>query len=87
MSDCKKMYIGGAWVDAMSGQFYDDCDPYTGEVFAGWPTAAARIPAGPSTPPRPAFPMWKAYNPVEKRKLLNRRPTCWRNGWISSWTR
>ena len=72
MSDCKKMYIGGAWVDAMSGQFYDDCDPYTGEVFARVANGGGEDTRRAIDAAQAAFPMWKAYNPVEKRKLLNR---------------
>jgi acyl-CoA reductase-like NAD-dependent aldehyde dehydrogenase len=33
------MYINGEWVNAISGSFYDDCNPATGEVFA-------RVPCG-----------------------------------------
>ena len=29
-----KMYINGEWVEAASGEYYDDFDPYTGELFA-----------------------------------------------------
>ena len=29
-----QMYIGGKWVDASSGQTFDDMNPYTGEVYA-----------------------------------------------------
>jgi acyl-CoA reductase-like NAD-dependent aldehyde dehydrogenase len=32
-----KMYINGEWVNAISGRFYDDYNPATGEVFAKVP--------------------------------------------------
>jgi len=28
------MYINGEWVDATSGEAFEDYNPYTGEVFA-----------------------------------------------------
>jgi aldehyde dehydrogenase (NAD+) len=43
--DCKmiesKMYIGGQWVGAKSGETFDDLDPYSGEVFAKVPKGGA----------------------------------------------
>ncbi|MGB3905463.1 MAG: aldehyde dehydrogenase family protein, partial [Anaerolineae bacterium] len=34
-----QMFIGGEWVDAVSGATFDDVNPYTGEVYA-------RVPKG-----------------------------------------
>lgn len=34
-----QMYIGGQWVDAVSGKTFDDINPYTGEVYAQVPKA------------------------------------------------
>ncbi len=32
--ETRKMFIGGQWVDALSGETFDDLNPYTGEVYA-----------------------------------------------------
>ena len=58
-----RMFIGGEWVDALSGATFEDFNPYTGEVYAKVPkgdagdadrvmaaAAAARIPYA-ATPP------------------------------------
>ena len=29
-----KLFIKGAWTDAVSGKTFDDVNPYTGELFA-----------------------------------------------------
>ena len=29
-----QMFIGGQWVDALSGATFDDLNPYTGELYA-----------------------------------------------------
>ena len=28
-----QMFIGGQWVDALSGETFDDMNPYTGELY------------------------------------------------------
>ena len=33
------MFLGGQWVDAVSGAAFDDLNPYTGEVYARVPKA------------------------------------------------
>lgn len=61
-----KMFIDGEWVEAASGETFDDYNPYTGEVFAK--VAAARkedaklaIDAAAA-----AFPAWSATPPAER---------------------
>src|SRR5512138_3702828 len=65
-----QMYIGGKWVDASSGQTFDDMNPYTGEVYA-------QIPAGKREDARcaieaaqAAFPEWSASPPSLRRKIF-----------------
>ena len=72
MEDCKKMYINGQWVDAVDGGWYEDCDPYTGEVFARVANGGAEETRRAIDAAQAAFPMWKKFDPKERRKLLNR---------------
>ncbi len=37
-----KMFIGGSWVDSVSGETFDDLNPYSGEIYAQVPKADAR---------------------------------------------
>ena len=37
-----QMFIGGQWVDAQSGETFDDFNPYTGEIYAKIPKAGAQ---------------------------------------------
>jgi acyl-CoA reductase-like NAD-dependent aldehyde dehydrogenase len=30
----QRMFIGGKWVDSVTGETFDDLNPYTGEVYA-----------------------------------------------------
>lgn len=65
-----RMYIDGEWVGALDNTFYDDLNPYTGEVFA-------RVPAGKRADAKraidaaaAAFPAWSRTLPAERRALF-----------------
>ncbi len=65
-----KMYIGGKWVSAPDGEFYDDFNPYTGEVFA-------RVASGKRADAKraveaavAAFPAWSQSLPSERQRLF-----------------
>ena len=65
-----QMLINGQWVNAASGEFFDDYNPYTGEVFA-------RVPKGDEKDagwqwPRPLTP----ENPGPLRLPWNARRFC-----------
>ena len=69
-----KMYIGGQWVDAASGQSFDSMSPYTGQVWA-------RIPDGQAEDVDRAVgaaakamedPTWKRMGPMQRGHLLRR---------------
>jgi len=67
-----RMYISGEWVDALDNEFYDDLNPYTGEVFA-------RISSGKRSDVRraidaamAAFPAWSHTLPAERQALFLR---------------
>lgn len=82
MSKEHKMYIDGEWVDALNGQFFDDYNPATGEVYAQVPCGeradmekaiAAAEAAGPgwaSTPPtQRGLYLLKAAEALEKKLM------------------
>lgn len=65
-----RMYINGEWVDASSGETFEDYNPYTGEVFA-------KVAAGKKEDARKAieaaanaFPAWSHSLPAERRALF-----------------
>jgi len=72
VTDIKKMYIGGEWMEAIDGGYYEDRDPYTGEVFSLVANGGAKETQLAVDAASKAFPMWKAYSPTEKRKLFYR---------------
>ena len=65
-----RMYIDGAWSEAADGEFYEDFNPFTGEVFArvasGKRADAARAVAAAAA----AFPAWSRTLPSERRRLF-----------------
>jgi acyl-CoA reductase-like NAD-dependent aldehyde dehydrogenase len=70
MSRQYKMYIDGEWVDAIDGGYYDDLNPFTGDVFA-------KVPAGKRADAKravdaavEAFPAWSHSLPAERQALF-----------------
>jgi aldehyde dehydrogenase (NAD+) len=70
MSKQWQMYINGEWVNASNGQFYDDYNPATGEVFA-------RVPCGEKADMKKAisaadaaWPAWANLPPSQRGLLL-----------------
>jgi acyl-CoA reductase-like NAD-dependent aldehyde dehydrogenase len=64
------MYIGGEWISALDSEFYNDLNPYTGEVFA-------RVASGKRADARraveaaeAAFPAWSHSLPSERQSLF-----------------
>ena len=61
-----RMYMDGEWVDAASGETFDDYNPYTGEVFAKV-AAARKVDARRAVDAAAAaFPAWSATPPAER---------------------
>lgn len=65
-----QMFIGGKWVDSVSGETFDDLNPYTGEVYT-------RVPAGTPEDARQAidaakaaFPEWSRTPPGQRRAIF-----------------
>lgn len=64
------MYINGEWIPAISGEYYDDMNPYTGEVYAEVANGSAADVTKAVDAAAAAFPLWKDVQPSEKRKLF-----------------
>ena len=67
MSKEYRMYINGEWVKAASGTTFDDCNPFTGEVFAKVASANKEDAKRAIDAAAAAFPAWAATPPSERR--------------------
>src|SRR5680860_1049983 len=65
-----QMYIGGEWVDSLSGEWYEDMNPYTGEPFARVPSGSRADTAQAVSAAQAAFPEWSATLPGERQALF-----------------
>lgn len=65
-----KMYIGGEWVEAASGQTFEDMNPYTGEVYAHLPAGKCEDARRAIEAAKKAFPEWANTPPSLKRKIF-----------------
>jgi acyl-CoA reductase-like NAD-dependent aldehyde dehydrogenase len=65
-----QMFIGGKWVDALSGQTFDDLDPYSGEVYAKVPKADVNDVDRVMAAAYEARKVWASTPPVERANLL-----------------
>ena len=65
-----KMYIDGSWVDALSGQTFDDMNPYTGEVYASLPSSRREDAKRAIEAAQTAFPAWANTPPSARRKIF-----------------
>ena len=66
----RKQYIGGEWVEAASGESFDDLNPYTGDVMATVAAGSRADAAAAVKAAAEAFPAWAATPPAEKQRLL-----------------
>lgn len=70
-SRVRKMYIGGAWVDAVSGETIDSVNPATGEVLASVPRGRVEDVDRAVIAARRAFEgPWSRFKPVQRQQLL-----------------
>jgi acyl-CoA reductase-like NAD-dependent aldehyde dehydrogenase len=65
-----QMYIGGKWVGSLSGQTFDDLDPYSGEVYAKVPKADADDVDRVMTAAYEARKVWASTPPIARAQLL-----------------
>ena len=67
-----KMFIGGNWVDSVSGETFDDLNPYNGEVYAQVPKAGAEDVDLVMTAAFEARKVWASTPPAERAKIMNK---------------
>ena len=65
-----KMYINGEWVPALDGAFYDDFNPYSGEVFARVASGRRADAKQAVEAAAAAFPTWSRTLPSERQSLF-----------------
>jgi acyl-CoA reductase-like NAD-dependent aldehyde dehydrogenase len=70
MTKTYKMYIGGEWVDAASGEHFDDMNPYTGEVYARVPAGKRADATRAIEAAQTAFPEWANTAPGVRRGIF-----------------
>ena len=65
-----QMLINGQWVNAASGEFFDDCNPYTGEVFAKVPKGGVEDAGLAMASAFGARKPWSSTPPLERARIL-----------------
>jgi len=65
-----KMFIGGKWVDSVSGETFDDLNPYTGQVYAQVPAGTREDARQAVDAAEAAFPEWAASPPGMRRAIF-----------------
>lgn len=71
METCK-MLIDGQWVDASSGETFDDLNPYTGELYAKVPKGDARDADRSMTAAYAARQAWAATPAIARAQILSK---------------
>jgi vanillin dehydrogenase len=67
-----KMFIGGEWVDALSGATFDDFNPYSGELYAKVAKGDARDADRAMTAAFAARKEWAAAPAIVRAQILNK---------------
>ena len=70
MAKTYQMYIGGQWVDAADGQYFDDLNPYTGELYARIPAGKREDATRAIEAAQAAFPDWANCPPAVRRGIF-----------------
>jgi acyl-CoA reductase-like NAD-dependent aldehyde dehydrogenase len=65
-----QQFIGGAWVDAASGDTFDDLDPFTGDVVARVPAGDRADAAKAVEAAAAAFPAWAQSAPAVRQGIF-----------------
>ncbi len=66
------MFIGGKWVDARSGEYFDDINPYTGEVYAHVAKGDERDADSAMAAAYEARKAWSSTPPAQRAAVLSR---------------
>jgi acyl-CoA reductase-like NAD-dependent aldehyde dehydrogenase len=67
-----RMFVGGEWVDAVSGQTFDSVNPYTATVWAVAPLGEAADVDRAVDAAAAAYGPWSRTSPKERARLLRR---------------
>ena len=67
-----QMFIGGQWVDALSGATFDDFNPYTGEIYAKVAKGDAKDADRAMAAAYAARQEWAATPPIARAQILNK---------------
>ncbi len=67
-----QMFIGGEWVDAVSGATFDDLNPYTGEVYARVPKGDAKDADRAMAAAYAARKPWSGTPPLERSLVISK---------------
>jgi len=70
MTKAYKMFINGEWVEPSSGEYFDDMNPYTGEVYAHIPAGKRADATRAIEAAQAAFPAWANTPPAVKRGIF-----------------
>lgn len=66
-----QMYVGGEWVDSQSGETFTSINPYTGEVWARFPSAGPDDVDRAVRAARAAFDgPWRQMLPLERARIM-----------------
>ena len=66
----QKMFVGGEFVDALSGETMEVLNPATGEVIAEVPRGTAEDVDGAVAAARSAWAEWQSKTPKDRMELL-----------------
>jgi len=67
-----QMFIGGEWVDAVSGATFDDMNPYTGDVYARVPKGDAKDADRAMAAAYAARKPWSATPPLDRSLIISK---------------
>ena len=67
--DCRQ-FIGGEWVDAASGETFEDLDPFTGDVVAGVPAGTRADAKRAVESAAEAFVEWSKAPPAQRQAVF-----------------
>lgn len=67
-----QMLIGGEWVDAVSGETFDDMNPYTWDVYARVPKGDAKDAGRAMAAAYAARKPWSATPPIERSLIVSK---------------
>jgi len=72
-----KYFTGGSWHEAAGGQYFDDHEPFTGQVLARVAAGGRKETELAIEAAAAAFPAWSETSPAERADLFRKlRKSC-----------